>query len=85
MAGLCASLVDGSGGTFSSALWVGSPSRKRTPGITWARRSDPSSRRQCRSADLASLNTIASVVCRDRQPFVLSVLRRKRELSLTFR
>src|SRR4051794_15844648 len=48
-------------------------SRKRTPAITCASRSVPSSRRQWRSAPLASLKTIASVVSRDRQPFVLSV------------
>lgn len=39
----------------SSAACTGSPSRKRIPWITWARRSEPSSRRQLRSADLASL------------------------------
>ena len=38
-----------------------------------ASRSEPSSRRQCRSADLASLKTMASAVWRDRQPLVLLV------------
>jgi hypothetical protein len=36
--------------------------------MTRAKRSVPSSRRQCHSADLASLWTIASAVCRDKQP-----------------
>src|SRR3954453_17876145 len=57
----------------SSAACTGSPSRKRTPSISWPRRSEPSRQRQRRSADLASLKTIASAVCRDRQPLVLSV------------
>src|SRR4051794_24037714 len=57
----------------SSAACTGSPSRKRTPSISWPRRSEPSRQRQRRSADLASLKTIASAVWRDRQPLVLSV------------
>src|SRR4051794_23644629 len=64
---------EGQAAACSSAAWTGSPSRKRTPSTTWARRSVPSSRRQWRSAPLASLKTIASAVSRDRQPFVLSV------------
>jgi hypothetical protein len=41
--------------TCSSAACTGSPSRKRTPWITWASRCEPSNRRQLRSAALASL------------------------------
>jgi DNA-binding transcriptional LysR family regulator len=47
--------VRGQAAACSSAACTGSPSRKRTPWITWASRSEPSSRRQLRSADLASL------------------------------
>src|SRR5438270_9550509 len=36
--------------TCSSAACTGSPSRKRTPWITWASRCEPSNRRQLRSA-----------------------------------
>jgi hypothetical protein len=46
---------EGQAAACSSAAWTGSPSRKRTPAMTWARRSVPSRRRQWRSADLASL------------------------------
>jgi len=54
--GLCASLVYAvQAATCSSAACTGSPSRKRTPWITWASRCEPSSRRQLRSADWASL------------------------------
>jgi hypothetical protein len=47
--------VWGQAAACSSAACMGSPSRKRTPWITWASRCEPSSRRQLRSADLASL------------------------------
>jgi hypothetical protein len=47
--------VRGQAAACSSAACTGSPSRKRTPWITWASRCEPSSRRQRRSADLASL------------------------------
>ena len=43
----------------SSAACTGSPSRKRTPWITWGSRCEPSSRRQLRSADFASLSAVA--------------------------
>jgi type II secretory pathway predicted ATPase ExeA len=43
--------VRGQAAACSSAACTGSPSRKRTPSITWASRSEPSSRRQLRSAD----------------------------------
>jgi hypothetical protein len=36
----------GQAAAWSSAACTGSPSRKRTPWITWARRCEPSSRRQ---------------------------------------
>src|SRR5512132_4534809 len=67
---------EGQAAAWSSVAVTGSPSRKRTPRMISARRSEPFSRRQWRSADLVSLKTIASAVSRDRQPLVLSVRRR---------
>ena len=57
----------------SSAACPGSPSRKWTPWMSWPKRSDPSNRRPCRSADLASSKIIASAVRRDGQPLLASV------------
>src|SRR5688500_18716350 len=74
VAGLWAILGDeGQAAAWSSAAVTGSPSRKRTPRMMSARRSEPFNRRQWRSADLASLKTMASAVARDRQPLVLAV------------
>jgi nucleotide-binding universal stress UspA family protein len=47
--------VRGQAAACSSAVCTGSPSQNWTPRITWASRSEPSNRRQLRSADLASL------------------------------
>ena len=41
--------------------------------MSWPKRSDPSNRRPCRSADLASSKIIASAVRRDGQPLLSSV------------
>jgi hypothetical protein len=58
-----------------SGLVLGSGDRlavaKRTPRMISARRSEPFSRRQWRSADSASLKTRASAVARDRHPLGL--------------
>lgn len=70
---------EGHAATWSSAGEAGvtgSPSRKRTPSMTSARRSGPFRRRQWRSADRTRLKTMASAVSRERQPLVLSVLSR---------
>lgn len=47
--------------------------RPQLPGRAAASRCEPPGRRQLRSADLASLTTIARAVWRDRHPLVLSV------------